>query len=219
MKILVIGASGRVGTDLVKQLLADNHEVIGTTRQDEKLFNDDNYIQLDLDITAKKEAIQHQIEQDIDAVYFVAGSGGKDVLEVDLHGAVKTMQAVEDKGIKRYIMLSTVFSLDTSKWDSPGIADLKEYYICKHYADQWLVNNSSLDYTIVQAGALKELAATGKITINDDNAGENSIEDVATTLAAVLDADNTTKKVLACTTVKPQLMKRLHSYSKFHATI
>ena len=197
MKILVIGASGRVGTDLVKQLLADNHEVIGTTRQDEKLFNDDNYSQLDLDITAGKEAIQQQIEQDIDAVYFVAGSGGKDVLEVDLHGAVKTMQAVEDKGIKRYIMLSTVFSLDTSKWDSPGIADLKEYYICKHYADQWLVNNSSLDYTIVQAGALKERAATGKITINDDNAGENSIEDVATTLAAVLNADNTTKKVFS----------------------
>lgn len=197
MKILVIGASGRVGTDLVKQLLADNHEVIGTTRQDEKLFNDDNYIQLDLDITAKKEAIQHQIEQDIDAVYFVAGSGGKDVLEVDLHGAVKTMQAVEDKGIKRYIMLSTVFSLDTSKWHSPGIADLKEYYICKHYADQWLVNNSSLDYTIVQAGALKERAATGKITINDDNAGENSIEDVATTLAAVLNANNTIKKVFS----------------------
>ena len=197
MKILVIGASGRVGTDLVKQLLADNHQVIGTTRQDEKLLSDDNYSQLDLDITAEKDAIQKQIEQDIDAVYFVAGSGGKDVLEVDLHGAVKTMQAVEDKGIKRYIMLSTVFSLDTSKWDSPGIADLKEYYICKHYADQWLVNNSSLDYTIVQAGALKELAATGKITINDDNAGENSIEDVATTLAAVLDADNTTKKVFS----------------------
>ncbi len=197
MKILVIGASGRVGTDLVKQLLADNHQVTGTTRQEEKLFNDDNYSQLDLDITAEKDAIQKQIEQDIDAVYFVAGSGGKDVLEVDLHGAVKTMQAVQDKGIRRYIMLSTVFSLDTSKWDNPGIADLKEYYICKHYADQWLVNNSDLDYTIVQAGALKEREATGKITINDDNAGENSIEDVATTLAAVLNASNTTKKVFS----------------------
>ena len=197
MKILVIGASGRVGTDLVKQLLADDHQVIGTTRQEVKLFNDDNYSQLDLEITAEKNAIQQQIEQDIDAVYFVAGSGGKDVLEVDLHGAVKTMQAVEDKGIKRYIMLSTVFSLDTSKWDNPGIADLKEYYICKHYADQWLVKNSTLDYTIVQAGALKERTATGKITINDDNAGENSIEDVATTLAAVLNANNTTKKVFS----------------------
>ena len=197
MKILVIGASGRVGTDLVKQLLADNHQVIGTTRQEEKLFDDDNYSQLDLDITAEKDAIQSQIDKDIEAVYFVAGSGGKDILEVDLHGAVKTMQATEDKGIKRYIMLSTVFSLDTSKWNQPGIADLKEYYICKHYADQWLVNNSNLDYTIVQAGALKERAATGKITINDDNAGENSIADVATTLAAVLNADNTNKKVFS----------------------
>lgn len=197
MKILVIGASGRVGSDLVKQLLADNHQVIGTTRQDKKLFSEDNYSQLDLDITADKDAIQQQIEQDIDAVYFVAGSGGKDILEVDLHGAVKTMQAVEDKGIKRYIMLSTVFSLDTSKWENPGIVDLKEYYICKHYADQWLVKNSSLDYTIVQAGALKERAGTGKITINDDNAGENAIEDVATTLAAVLNAKNTSKKVFS----------------------
>ncbi|WP_288995518.1 NAD(P)H-binding protein [uncultured Psychrobacter sp.] len=197
MKILVIGASGRVGTDLVKQLLADDHQVIGTTRQDKKLFDNDNYRQLDLDITAEKDAIAEQIEQDIDAVYFVAGSGGKDVLEVDLHGAVKTMQAVEDKGIKRYIMLSTVFSLDTNKWDTPGIADLKEYYICKHYADQWLVNDSTLDYTIVQAGALKERAGTGKITINDDNAGENAIADVAATLTAVLDANNTIKKVFS----------------------
>ena len=42
MKILVIGASGRVGSDLVKQLLADNHQVIGTTRQDEKLYQTQN---------------------------------------------------------------------------------------------------------------------------------------------------------------------------------
>lgn len=195
MKILVIGASGRVGTDLVKQLLAADHQVIGTTRQDEKLFSDDNYSQLDLDITAEKDVIQQQIEQDIDAVYFVAGSGGKNVLEVDLHGAVKTMQAVQDKGIKRYIMLSTVFSLDTSKWDNPAIADLKDYYIAKHYADAWLVNDSTLDYTIVQAGALKERAGTGKITVNSDKAGENAIEDVAATLKAVLEAPSASKKV------------------------
>ena len=197
MKVLVIGASGRVGSDLAKQLLASNHQVIGTTRQEEKLFDADNYSQLDLDITAGKDTIQSQLDQDIDTVYFVAGSGGKDVLEVDLHGAVKTMQAAQDKGIKRYIMLSAVFSLDTSKWDNPGIADLKEYYICKHYADQWLVNNSTLDYTIVQAGALKERSGTGKIAVNDGDSGENSIEDVATTLAAVLNANNTIKKVFS----------------------
>lgn len=195
MKILVVGASGRVGGDLVKQLLADDHQVIGTTRQEEKLFDSDRYTQLDLDIMASKDSIAKQLDQDIDAVYFVAGSGGKNVLEVDLHGAVKTMQAAEDKGIKRYIMLSSVFSLETEKWDeNPGIADLKDYYISKHYADHWLVN-SALDYTIVQPGALKERAGTGKITINDTSSGENAIEDVATTLAAVLTADNTIGKV------------------------
>ena len=196
MKILVIGASGRVGGELVKQLLADEHQVIGTTRQEKKLFDNDNYTQLDLDITASKESIEKQLDQDIDAVYFVAGSGGKNVLEVDLHGAVKTMQAAQDKGIKRYIMLSSVFSLETEKWDNnPNIADLKDYYISKHYADHWLVNNSSLDYTIVQPGALKERDGTGKITINDTSSGENAIEDVSTTLAAVLTADNTIGKV------------------------
>ena len=196
MKILVVGASGRVGGNLVNQLLADEHQVIGTTRQEKKLFDNDCYTQLDLDIAASKDSIEKQLDQDIDAVYFVAGSGGKDVLEVDLHGAVKTMQAVQDKGIKRYIMLSSVFSLETEKWDNnPNIADLKDYYISKHYADHWLVNNSSLDYTIVQPGALKERDGTGKITINDTSSGENAIEDVATTLAAVLTADNTIGKV------------------------
>ncbi len=195
MKILVIGASGRVGNKLVEQLLADNHQVVGTTRQEEMLFSNDNYTQLDLDIMADKDNIQQQLDDDIEAVYFVAGSGGKEILEVDLHGAVKTMQAAQDKGIKRYIMLSTVFSLDTSQWDNEGIKDLKGYYIGKHYADQWLVNDSRLDYTIVQAGALKERAGTGKISINNDKAGENAIEDVAATLVAVLTADNTYKKV------------------------
>ncbi len=195
MKILVIGASGRVGSELVTKLLADNHTVIGTTRQDKPLFSVDNYSQLDLDLTAHKEDIQQQIDDDIEAIYFVAGSGGKDILEVDLHGAVKTMQAAQDKGIKRYIMLSTVFSLDTSQWDSPGIKDLKGYYIGKHYADQWLVNDSTLNYTVLQAGALKERSGTGKIAINKDTAGENSIEDVAATLVAVLNADSTYHKV------------------------
>ncbi|WP_201587853.1 NAD(P)H-binding protein [Psychrobacter jeotgali] len=195
MKILVIGASGRVGGKLVEQLLDDNHQVIGTTRQDKQLFDNSNYSQLDLDLTANKDEIQKQMDDDIEAVYFVAGSGGKDILEVDLHGAVKTMQAAQDKGIQRYIMLSSVYSMDTSKWDNPAIAELKEYYIGKHYADNWLVNDSTLDYTIVQPGALKERAGTGKIAINTNEAGENSIEDVAATLAAVLNADNASKKV------------------------
>lgn len=197
MNILVIGASGRVGSELVQQLLEKGHKVTGTSRDDKRLFENDNYTHLKLDLTADKEEIAKQIAGNFDAVYFTAGSGGKAVLEVDLHGAVKTMQAAQIKGLTRYIMLSTVFSLDTSKWTLPGINELKDYYISKHYADQYLVENSTLDYTIVQAGALKEREPTGKITINAYSAGENAIKDVAATLAAVLTAENTFKKVFS----------------------
>ena len=197
MNILVIGASGRVGSELVQQLLEKGHKVTGTSRDDKRLFENENYTHLKLDLTADKEEIAKQIAGNFDAVYFTAGSGGKAVLEVDLHGAVKTMQAAQVKGLTRYIMLSTVFSLDTSKWTLPGINELKDYYISKHYADQYLVENSTLDYTIVQAGALKEGEPTGKITINADSAGENANKDVAATLAAVLTAENTFKKVFS----------------------
>lgn len=197
MNILVIGASGRVGSELVQQLLEKGHKVTGTSRDDKRLFENDNYTHLTLDLTADKEEIARQIAGNFDAVYFTAGSGGKAVLEVDLHGAVKTMQAAQIKGLTRYIMLSTVFSLDTSKWTLPGINELKDYYISKHYADQYLVENSTLDYTIVQAGALKEREPTGKITVNADSAGENAIKDVAAALAAVLTAENTFKKVFS----------------------
>ena len=197
MNILVIGASGRVGSELVQQLLEKGHKVTGTSRDGKRLFENDNYTHMTLDLTAEKEEIVKQIAGNFDAVYFTAGSGGKAVLEVDLHGAVKTMQAAQIKGLTRYIMLSTVFSLDTSKWNLPGINELKDYYISKHYADQYLVENSTLDYTIVQASALKERAPTGKITINAESAGENAIKDVAATLVAVLTAENTFKKVFS----------------------
>lgn len=197
MNILVIGASGRVGSELVQQLLEKGHKVTGTSRDDKRLFENGNYTHLTLDLTADKEEIARQIAGNFDAVYFTAGSGGKAVLEVDLHGAVKTMQAAQIKGLTRYIMLSTVFSLDTSKWTLPGINELKDYYISKHYADQYLLENSTLDYTIVQDGALKEREPTGKITINADSAGENAIKDVAAALAAILTAENTFKKVFS----------------------
>ncbi|PNK60937.1 NAD(P)-dependent oxidoreductase [Psychrobacter sp. FDAARGOS_221] len=197
MNILVIGASGRVGSELVQQLLDKNHTVTGTSRDNKPLFDNPNYTHLALDLTADKEAVARQVAGNYDAVYFTAGSGGKDVLGIDLHGAVKTMQAAQLKGLSRYIMLSAVFSLDTTKWTLPGIDQLKDYYIAKHYADQWLIHNSRLDYTIVQAGALKEREPTGKIAINNDSAGENAIKDVAATLASVLTANNTIKKVFS----------------------
>ncbi|WP_338814939.1 NAD(P)-binding oxidoreductase [Bernardetia sp. Wsw4-3y2] len=195
MKTLVIGASGRVGSSLTEKLLAKEHEVIGTTRKDKYLFDAKNYSQIELDLNASVEEMEKQFPNDVDAVFFVSGSRGEDLLQTDLHGAIKTMQVAEKKNVKRYIMLSTVFATDTDKW-SEIPKDMMDYYISKHYADQWLMKNTNLDYTILQPSTLKEEKATGKIEVNIDSAGENSIDDVAETLLKTLTNRSASKKVI-----------------------
>lgn len=129
---------------------------------------------------------------DAEAVYFVAGSRGNDLLQTDLYGAVKLMQAAEQKGIKRYIHLSSLFALQPEKWSEA----LTDYNISKFFSDNWLIDKTNLDYTILQPGNLKETPGSGKITTGIEKKSENSIENVAAVLAELLEQDNTIKKVI-----------------------
>lgn len=196
MKILIIGASGRVGKLLTQNLLNKGHKVIGTSRAKDELFEHINYTQIQLDISQELDVITENFPEAIDTVYFVSGSGGKNLLQIDLHGAVKTMQVAENKGIERYIMLSAIFSLSPNKWKSEGLESLTDYYLAKHYADLFLINQTKLNYTILQPSALMETKGSGAIELNVEHHGENSIENVAETLSKLLQSSNTFKKVI-----------------------
>ncbi len=193
MKVLVIGSTGRVGLLLTEKLLQENHTVVGTSRHGDVLFESPNYSQINLNLLGSIEELKNEIPSDVEAIYFVSGSRGKNLLQVDLDGAIKTIRAAEELGIKRYIMLSTIFSLEPERWNE--IPGLRDYYIAKFYADQWLMKNTELDYSILQPGHLKEVKGTGKISVNVNDLGDNSIEDVAETLMELLDKKSTFKKV------------------------
>lgn len=195
MKVLVIGASGRVGQKLTSKLLEADHQVVGTTRKDNTLFEANNYSQIALDLEKSAKDISKEIPSGIEAVYFVSGSRGKDLLNVDLHGAIKSMQAAEMAGIKRYVMLSTIYSLQPTAWDTS--ADLYDYMIAKHYADQWLIKNTDLAYTILQPGALTENEGTGEVELKVQEHGENPIEDVAEVLFGLLGLKSSFKEVIS----------------------
>lgn len=196
MNILVIGAKGRVGQRLIEILLAKGHHVIGTTRKlsDTSVHHPSQYHEIELDITKPLSSITDLLPDNLEAIYFTTGSRGKDLLQVDLHGAVKTMQAAEKKGIKRYIMLSAINSLSPDKW-----TELIDYFTAKYFADLYLRDRTQLDFTLVQAGYLTEKQGTYKITTTlEDNAtkGEITIDNVAVTLAEILDKPNTFKKCI-----------------------
>ncbi|WP_461227137.1 NAD(P)H-binding protein [Lacticaseibacillus suihuaensis] len=220
MKILVIGATGRVGQALCEQLVAQGDDVVAAARHPERLTGGGAAVgdgvapspvpaasaaespaaagrgtltPLALDLHAPVATLA-QAMAGVDAVIFTAGSRGADLIGTDLDGAIQTMQAAEQAGVARYVMLSTIFSLDRTRWAAPGIQSLRDYYIAKHYADLFLTR-SGLAYTILQAGGLTDDAATGRVTFADE-AGSNAVADVAAVLAALVRAANTIGRVI-----------------------
>lgn len=194
MKILVIGGSGRVAASLVTDLVAAGHDVYVGSRHVDTLPSGEHIHPLTLDLTSSKEALSQAIPQ-VDIMYFVAGSRGHDLLQVDAFGPVKMMQIAQAQSIKRFIMLSSVYSLTPSHWDQVP-ASLGDYQIAKFFADTYLMTNTDLTYTILQATALTETTGTGKISLTDQRGTQNTISDVAATLAALLEYPNTENKVI-----------------------
>lgn len=197
MKVLVIGAHGNIGQKVIQLLVDSGHQVVAGVRKQTQFddFNDKvQPIQFDL------EALPNQLASlmvGIDAIIFTAGSGGKTgadkTMLVDLDGAVKSMQAAEIAGVKRFIIVSALYTDDRSKWQG----DMRPYYAAKYYADQWLINQTNLDYTIIRPGRLTDNDATGNIllTVDKDVAGAISRQDVAQTVVDSLDAPQTKQKI------------------------
>ena len=200
MKIIVIGASGRVASRLIEKLADQGHAVLACSRHPESIVKGDKIQTEKLDLHDSVEKIAMTIGQ-ADLIYFVAGSRGKDLLQTDAFGALKTMQAAEKNHIKRYIMLSTAASLEPEKWDSPAIQSILNYQIAKFFADNYLMSNTQLDYTILQPVSLLEEAEIGRVSLapslSTTMSSTNTIGDVAAVLAEIPKHDNTIKKVIA----------------------
>lgn len=115
MKIFIAGASGRVGTKLMRDLINDGYEVIAGARHLEKVVKDRRVTPVKFELHESVEEMRQAIG-DVDAIYFTAGSGAKDLLQTDAFGAVKLMQAAAKNGINRFVMLSAPFSLEPTRW-------------------------------------------------------------------------------------------------------
>ncbi len=198
MNVLVIGANGQVGRNVVKELAESKHEATAMVRKEEQVDT--------LKELGASKVVLADLEKDfsdafegVDAVIFAAGSGpstGADkTLTIDLWGSVKAAQYAQDKGIKRFVQLGSMGSDDP---DAGGEA-MKPYLVAKRTADE-LLQATDLDYTIVRPGALSDEDKSDKIEVSLK--GFSSMEgrsipraDVAHVLVEVLDRSNTYNKV------------------------
>ncbi|HIY93523.1 SDR family oxidoreductase [Companilactobacillus sp. HBUAS56275] len=197
MKVLIIGAHGKIGHLLIGELQSRNIEFVAGLRSQEqiKAYNENNIETQFIDLTASLDDIKNSIEEsDADVIVFSAGSGGASdalTMEIDLDGAIKTMMVAEAIGIKRYIMVSSVYSDNRNKWSASGI---KPYMIAKHYADDHL-RGTSLDYTIIHPGTLTNEDGTGKIKLLGPNENDTIPRvDVAKAIALIIQNSSTIGK-------------------------
>jgi uncharacterized protein YbjT (DUF2867 family) len=195
--VLVHGATGGTGRLLVDRLLDAGHAVRVLARDPDKAapLAEAGAEVVPGDLTAPDGSAIVEATRGVDAVAFCAGSGsktGKDqTLLVDLHGAVRTIDAAVEAGVQRYVMLSSMAAHDP--WSSSEA--MAPYLAAKHAADRVLAA-SPLAWTIVRPGGLTHDEPTGEVRIGqpriaEEERGDRTIPraDVAAVMAACLVED------------------------------
>ncbi len=194
MKVLVAGAHGKTARRLVRMLTQDGHEVRGLVRKEEQMpdVESDGAEPVLVDLEEEGvEAVGRAVEG-CDAVVFAAGagpgSGAARKETMDYGGAVKLVEAAEQNGVRRYLMLSSMGAGDPEGGSEP----MRPYLRAKARADERL-QSSGLGYTIIRPGSLTDEEETGRIEAAESlgRRGEISRSDVARTFAEALELEST----------------------------
>lgn len=183
--VLVAGAHGQVGQH-VTELLAERDHTARAMVRDPDQTDEMEALGGDPVVADLTEDVADAVEG-ADAIIFAAGSGGDAVYDVDRDGAINLIDAAEDAGVDRFVMLSSMGADDPES----GPDALEDYLTAKAEADEYL-RQSGLEYTIVRPGELTNDDGMGTIEVGDDiglDAGDIPREDVARTLVVALEHD------------------------------
>lgn len=146
-KILVTGANGFIGSNLVKRLLTDGNEVRSLVRETSDLkFLDGVNTKIFYGDIGNLSSIEKALDG-VSKVYHVAGLaadwGSYDLFErVNFYGTQNVAQAACRAGVEKFIYISTVafhgFGKTNMTEESPVADNLIPYAETKYLAEEWL---------------------------------------------------------------------------------
>jgi len=193
VRVLIAGANGKTGKQLVELLVHRGHQVRAMIRNPEQAPGLEE-IGAEPYIADLEKEVSHAVPG-CDAMIFAAGGGpgsGPEKKEtVDYGGAVKLMDAALEHGVSRYLMLSAMRTDEIE--NAPE--KLHPYLRAKGRADRYLME-TRLDYTIIRPGRLNNEAPSHHIDAAESlgRYGEVSRADVALTFAEALEMENLFRK-------------------------
>ena len=110
MRVLVIGANGQVGHQLVEKLKDKGHQPVAMVRKEEQVeqFKEKG---IDTVLGDLQKDFSHAFEG-VDSVVFAAGSGGDTGADmtvlIDQEGAIESVDNAKKTGVKHFVMLSSM---------------------------------------------------------------------------------------------------------------
>jgi putative NADH-flavin reductase len=178
MKLVVFGASGRIGTELVRQAVAAGHQVTAVVRAGSAV---------EVPVPAGSRGVVAVVPADVmdpeaitavlaghDAVLSVLGPRDRGPTSVLSDGARSVLRAMGDAGVRRLLVVS-VAGIHT-KGDGPLTRYVAKPLVQRIFKESFadarrledLVRSSSLDWTIVCPPRLTDGAAKGSVRSNAD---------------------------------------------------
>jgi uncharacterized protein YbjT (DUF2867 family) len=187
MDVLVAGGHGKIAQHLLRLLAERGHHGRGLIRNPDHAPDLERIGALPVVCDLENDDARPHVGG-ADAIVFAAGAGPGSGPErkrtVDYGGAAKLIEAAEELGVQRYVIVSSIGAHDPEG----GPEAMRPYLRAKAEADVAL-QESSLDWTIVRPGSLTDAPGTGLVEIltSFGQRAEVAREDVALTLAECLE--------------------------------
>lgn len=205
MKIALIGATGFVGTAILKEAVSRGHEVTAIARNVEKLsVNNDKVKAVQADVSDIRDLAQKLRGHDVVISAYNAGWTNPNIYNDFLKGAQDIQEAVKQSGVKRFIFIGGAGSLyiapNQQLVDSPEFPnEWKEGAMAARDYLNILKNEKEIEWTFLSpavemhqgtSGTKKGSYRTGleNPVFDENNRSVISVEDLA--LAIVDEAEN-----------------------------
>lgn len=191
MKVLVIGATGKIGRRVLKSL-AKTHQVTALIRYPELQAEYEKMGARVLTVDVEKELDKgiHEATSGQDAVIIAATAGAegssKEIELLDRNVAMKAIDAAKKERVRHVVLLSAYGA------DQPDAAPKEHFnFLSANNAADEYIEHSGLNYTIICPVTIVDSPGKGSIEASEDlsDASDATISetDVATIIAASLD--------------------------------
>ncbi len=191
MRVLVVGAHGRIGYRLVERLAPSRHEVRAMVRDPDQ--------QPALAAAGATETVVADLERGcreavrgVEGVVLTAGGSAGQADAVDRDGAQRLIAQAEAAGVKRFLLVSAM----RAKCPEEAPEGLRAYLAAKRETDERL-RRTDMAWTIVRPGELHDGRATGRIALGANLPyGSIARDDIAALLASLLTAEASQGQIL-----------------------